>query len=195
MATVKILQNMVWDGLPHFSPLLPHFYTVTIITPDFSKFHAYFPLTLFATTSSKTPFPDQNPHFQQIPYCAMMARSSEGLDFIHTKSTEYRALSTFYPQKPTNTRSFNPSNADSHTQFPLWKKFATHFFVRKWEKVLFCVRKWNLIGKTLNLTGFLGEYEATLDAKVASCSPPALKSSWQRARATSLCLTGVSKSV
>ena len=24
---------------------------------------------------------------------------------------------------------------------PLWKKFIFHFFVREWEKVLFCVRK------------------------------------------------------
>ena len=46
---------------------------------------------------------------------------------------------------------------------------------RKWEKVLFCV-KWDLTPpKSLKMTGFLGEFEATVDAKGRFLLPAGLK--------------------
>lgn len=47
----------------------------------------------------------------------------------------------------------------------MWKKTVIYFLVRKWEKVLFCVEISNPKPNSLTMTGFLGEYEATLDAK------------------------------
>jgi MraZ protein len=57
----------------------------------------------------------------------------------------------------------------------LWKKFIIHFIVREWEKVLFCVRK--CFSRTFApiMTGFLGEYEATLDAKGRFLLPAGFK--------------------
>jgi MraZ protein len=45
----------------------------------------------------------------------------------------------------------------------------------KWEKVLFCVKSYHLHSNLLKMTGFIGEFESTLDAKGRFLLPAQLK--------------------
>jgi MraZ protein len=47
--------------------------------------------------------------------------------------------------------------------------------LRKWEKVLFCVNYYKNGGNSLIMTGFLGEYEATVDPKGRFLLPAGFK--------------------
>src|ERR1044072_2265679 len=69
----------------------------------------------------------------------------------------------------------NPLSANILGSLSLWKKFTIHFFVKKWEKVLFCVTNGFQGLSPHSMTGFLGEYEATLDAKGRFLLPAAFK--------------------
>jgi MraZ protein len=55
-----------------------------------------------------------------------------------------------------------------------WITKNAEIIIKKWENVLFCVKS-KLLSKVLKMTGFLGEYEVTLDAKGRFLLPAALK--------------------
>jgi MraZ protein len=57
----------------------------------------------------------------------------------------------------------------------LWKTKSVEFSIAKWEKVLFCVKSNHHSPNPLKMTGFLGEFEATLDPKGRFLLPGGLR--------------------